>query len=136
MGQDPLPKPRRILVVDDNVDAANTLVTLLEDHDQVVQRAYDGPTALEKAERFQPEIVFLDLLMPGMDGFAVAQRLRELERMHTTRMVIVALTGRDDPAFREATTETGFDRHLSKPAAAEELLEIVAVASAGVARAT
>jgi CheY-like chemotaxis protein len=120
------PRQRRILVVDDNQEAANALALLLKQFDQVVQQAYDGLAAVQAALDFRPEIVLLDLVMPGMDGFAVAQRLRELEPMHTSRMVIVALTGRDEEAFREATAEAGFDAHLTKPAKIDELLKILA----------
>ena len=115
----------RILVVDDNRDAAQGLATLLTSHNQVVQQAYDGATAVETAQYFQPEIVFLDLMMPNMDGFAVAQKLRELEQMTTTRAVIVALTACEDPPFREATAEADFDLHLNKPASAREVMQVV-----------
>ena len=122
-------RPRRILVVDDNEDAASMLAALLRAHHHLVRRAYDGPSAVEAAQDFQPEFVFLDLMMPEMDGFAVAQQLREQEQMHTTRMVIVALTAHSSPAFREATAEAGFDSHLCKPAKAETVLGLLQTSS-------
>lgn len=127
MSNEPAPRQRRILVVDDNRDAADALATLLRSHHQLVRQAYDGPTAVLVAEEFRPEIVFLDLVMPGTDGFAVAQSLRRLERMHTARTVLVALSARAEPAFVEASAEAGFDTHLRKPASAEVLLGVLAL---------
>ena len=118
-------KQRRVLVVDDNRDAADSLAMLLTRHDQDVRKAYDGPSALQAAQEFQPEIVFLDLVMPGMDGFDVALKLREQEQLHTRRMIIVALTGHGDPAYREASDEIGFDTYLTKPASPADLLGIL-----------
>ena len=115
---------RRILVVDDNVDAAKSLATLLrlEGHD--VCTAYDGPTALASARADRPQIVFLDLGMPGMDGYAVARELRGLEGLST--LMLVALTGWGQAQDRERSARAGFDHHLVKPADPDRLRALIA----------
>jgi CheY-like chemotaxis protein len=103
----------RILVVDDNVDAADSLAMLLRLQGHEVQVAHDGPTALQLTASSLPEMVFLDIGMPGMDGHEVARRLR---RQHEREaLVLVALTGWGAPEDRRRTTEAGFDHHLVKP---------------------
>lgn len=87
---------------------------------QTVQRAYDGPSALLLAREFKPDVVFVDLVMPGMDGLTLARRLREIEGMETAR--IVALTAFTQTAFREATEAAGFDGHIAKPASAGDII--------------
>jgi PAS domain S-box-containing protein len=111
--------PRRILVVDDNVDAAETLAVLLrlEGHD--VRVATDGPAALDAALADPPEVIILDLGMPGMDGFEVARRLREQPGGKTT--LLVALTGWAQEEDRRRCYEAGFDGHLPKPVEPEAL---------------
>lgn len=127
-----IPQPhRRVLVVDDNHDGAAMLAALLRNHGHAVEEAHDGASALQIAEAFLPEIVFLDLAMPGMDGFAVAEALREQERMTTARTLVIALSAFGHAAFREATAEGGFDGHLQKPYAADELLALVATLYTG-----
>lgn len=125
MDKEQLPRGRKIMVVDDNRDAANALAALLKLYGQDVQQVYDGASAIKTAGEFHPEIVFLDLVMPNMDGFDVLSQLRDQEQMHNSRMIVVALTAFGQPAFREATRESGFDRHLLKPASAEEVLAIL-----------
>src|SRR5205823_1000103 len=82
--------PRRVLVVDDNVDAADSLALLLRLAGQEVRVAYDGPTAVLIARAFRPQVALLDIGMPGMDGYELARRLRE--QPDTARPVLVALT--------------------------------------------
>lgn len=118
---------RRILVVDDNQDSAHVVATYFRMLDHEVAEAYDGPSAIDLAREFRPEFVFLDLVMPGMDGYAVANQLRQQERGRNQRAIIVALSGQDAPAFREATAEGGFDSHLAKPARPEQLLSLLAL---------
>jgi signal transduction histidine kinase len=111
---------RRILVVDDATDAAKVLALLLTklgEHE--VEVASDGPTALRQAEDFQPEIVFLDIGLPGMSGYEVAQRLRQEHGLKET--LIVALTGYGQEEDRRHSREAGCDEHLVKPPALEEL---------------
>jgi PAS domain S-box-containing protein len=103
----------RVLVVDDNHDAADSLALLLKLAGQDVQAAYDGPSALTRAEEFLPHLVFLDLGMPGMDGYEVAQRLRQ--QPGGTKMLLVAVTGWGQEEDRRRSQEAGFDGHMVKP---------------------
>jgi PAS domain S-box-containing protein len=114
---------QRILVVDDNRDAADTLGLLLEADGAEVRVVYDGRAALAMAESFQPTSVLLDIGMPGMDGYEVARRLRQDERFATLR--IVALTGWGQDADRRQTRNRGFSHHLTKPVSIEELHTIL-----------
>jgi signal transduction histidine kinase/ActR/RegA family two-component response regulator len=104
---------RRILVVDDNRDAADSLGEWLQTMGHEVTTAHDGATALEIARHDPPDVVLLDLGMSGLDGFEVARRLRTLPRGHT--MVVVALTGWGQADDRQRTRDAGFDHHLVKP---------------------
>ena len=115
---------RRVLVVDDNVDAAAGLARLLEFRGHDVAIAHAGASALEALERHDPELVLLDLGMPGMDGFEVARRMRALPGGDGRR--IVALTGRGRARDREATRDAGFDDHLVKPVRAAAVLSLLA----------
>ena len=110
-----LPKSprRRILVVDDNVDAASSLSMLLSLDGHDVQAAYDGQSALRLAEEFRPAVVLLDIGLPRMDGYQVARRLRELPDMQS--VLLVALTGYGQEDARRRSHEAGFDAHLVKP---------------------
>jgi PAS domain S-box-containing protein len=114
---------QRILVVDDNHDAADTLAMLLEADGAQVRAAYDGRGALALAESFLPSSVLLDIGMPGMDGWEVARRLRQDERFAGMR--IIALTGWGQDADRRQTRNRGFSHHLTKPVSLEELHQIL-----------
>jgi CheY-like chemotaxis protein len=114
---------RRILVVDDNRDAADSAGTLLLLWGHQVKVAYDGPSAIAIARDFRPEVCLLDLGMPDMDGYQVAQQLRAEPELKG--MLLVAMTGFDRDADRQLSREAGFDSHLVKPveiAALQELL--------------
>jgi signal transduction histidine kinase len=115
--------PRRILVVDDNRTAADILAMLVRWAGHDVQVAYDGRSALEMAATFGPQVVVLDLGMPGMDGCEVARRLRKMPELHG--VVLVAQTGWGQPEDRRRTTEAGFDAHLLKPLSLEELEDVL-----------
>ena len=104
---------RRVMVVDDNRDAAESLAMLLGLQGHEVTVAHDGPSALELAQSFRPAAVFLDLGMPGMDGYEVARRLRRQPGLEG--VVLAALTGWGQPEDRRRTAEAGFDHHLVKP---------------------
>lgn len=109
----------RILVVEDNADAADTLRDLLELFGHEVEVAYTGSEGLEAAHQFHPEVVLCDIGLPGMDGYAVARRLREDPETAASRLV--ALTGYGRDADRQLAQEAGFDLHLVKPVAPDEL---------------
>ena len=104
---------RRILVVDDNRDAADTLAALLEMAGHEVQTAYEGHKAVEKAEQFVPDVVFLDIGLPGLDGYEVARAVRGCLGRSTPRLI--AVTGYGSRTDRERALEAGFDDHLAKP---------------------
>jgi CheY-like chemotaxis protein len=114
----------RILVVDDNVDATDSLALLLGVSGHEVRTAYDGPAALEAAEAFDPAIVLLDIGLPGMDGYEVARRLRQLPGRD--KVLLVALTGYGQEEDRRRSREAGFDHHLVKPVDPEVLLALFA----------
>jgi CheY-like chemotaxis protein len=112
--------PHRILVVDDNHDAADTVAALLEAHGHATATAYGGREALAASRAFAPEIVFLDIGMPGMDGYETAAALRQLDAGAPQR--IVALTAWNDAQARARIAAAGFDLHLTKPAPLDSLL--------------
>jgi len=114
--------PRRVLVVDDNIDAAQALGLLLQQMGHDVQVAHDGLAALEAARGNHPEIVLLDISMPGVDGLGVVRRLRQDPRF--ARVPFVAVTGRGSEEDRRASREAGFDEHLIKPVALESLQRV------------
>jgi CheY-like chemotaxis protein len=106
-------RPKRILIADDNRDACETLAALLRLSGHTVETALDGPTAVETAQRFQPEVVLLDIGLPQLDGYAVARALRRHPGLE--RLRIIAVTGYADDDTRRRTAEAGFDAHLVKP---------------------
>jgi PAS domain S-box-containing protein len=104
---------RRVLVVDDNADAATMLKLLLEMKGHEVRTAHDASTALAEAHQYRPDIMLLDIGLPGMNGFEVARRLRSQPDL--TGLVLVALTGYGQENDRRLSREVGFDHHLVKP---------------------
>jgi PAS domain S-box-containing protein len=104
---------RRILVVDDNRDAADSLSLFLKFMGAAVHVAYDGVSALESLPAFRPEIVLLDVGMPMLDGFEVARRMRQLPEGQN--ILLVAVTGWGQEEDRRRTADAGFDQHLVKP---------------------
>lgn len=106
--------PRRVLVVDDNHDAADTLAAILRLSGHDVQVAYDGAAALAAAAAAPPDVALLDIDMPGMNGYALAAQLRCLPGLDGA--LLVALTGLDQESDRRAAAQAGFDLHLTKPA--------------------
>jgi CheY-like chemotaxis protein len=119
--------PRRILVVDDNTDAAVSFAVLLEHQGHEVATAHDGEEAVAKARVLRPHIVFLDLGMPRMDGLEAAKHLRALSAGEP--MTLVALTGWGQKRDHERTREAGFDWHLLKPIDGNELDKILAASA-------
>jgi PAS domain S-box-containing protein len=116
--------PRRVLVVDDNVDAADSLALMLRLQGQDVQVAYDGPSALAQAQANPPDVAFLDLGMPKVDGYDLARSFRTHPDLKG--VVLVALTGWGQPEDRQRTKEAGFDHHLVKPVEAAALHQLLA----------
>ena len=116
---DPLPKRLRVLVVDDNDDAAEMLTTMLGQWGYDARPASNGRTALEVAETFAPEIVLLDLGLPDLDGYTIAERLRARSWAASTR--IFALTGRGQEEDKRRSLASGLDEHLVKPIDPDEL---------------
>ncbi len=115
---------QRILLVDDNRDAADSLAMLLEMCGHEVTIAYDGSEALHVAPRCRPHIALIDLAMPGMDGFEVVRAMRGVAGTEATRFV--ALTGFGQPTDRQQTEAAGFDAHLVKPVELETLFSTIA----------
>jgi len=114
---------RRILVVDDQQDSTDSLALFLRLRGHEVRTAHDGPSALDEIEHYRPEVVFLDLGLPGMSGYDVARRVRMKTDLGPLRLV--ALTGYGTDADRQKTRDAGFDVHLAKPVdprAVDELL--------------
>ncbi|QDT35747.1 ATP-binding response regulator [Stratiformator vulcanicus] len=103
----------RVLIVDDNVDAAETLGTLLSLDGYETQHVFDGVNAIDAVEEFQPAAVLLDLGMPGMDGYEVARRMRQLPEGR--QLKIIAVTGWGGEEDRRRSAEAGFDEHFAKP---------------------
>lgn len=122
--QDAKAPPCRILVVDDNRDAADTLCMLLRMTGHDVHTAYDGLEAIGAAATFQPQVVLLDIGLPKLNGYNVARRLRE--QNGGSELVLVALTGWGQEEDRRRSKEAGFDHHLTKPPEFAELQKILA----------
>ena len=116
----PLARSRRVLVVDDNRDAASALERVLEALGQVVAVAHDGPSALREATRFEPEIALLDIGLPGMDGYGLAAELRTARDLR-----LVAITGYGQPRERQRSRAAGFEEHLVKPLDIEQLAALL-----------
>lgn len=114
---------RRILVVDDNVDAAKMLAMLLEMWGHQVWVAHDGPAAIEVAMSYRPAVVLLDIGLPRMDGYELARRLRQ--QVGLSEAMLVALTGYGHEEARRRSQEAGFDHHLVKPIGSGELRRLL-----------
>jgi PAS domain S-box-containing protein len=111
--------PRRILVVDDNVDGAQTLAMLLMLSGHTVETAHTGPDALKAAYAFQPSVMILDIGLPGMSGYEVAEQLRSDSIMNG--VILIALTGWGSEDDRRQAQNIGFNHHLTKPVKIEKL---------------
>jgi CheY-like chemotaxis protein len=109
----PQPEGLKVLVVDDNVDAAESLATVLQLTGRQTRTVYDGPGVLQAAHEFAPDVVLLDIGLPGMSGYEVARQLRADPRL--SRSVLIAVTGWGSEEDRRRSHEAGFDEHLTKP---------------------
>ena len=105
------PRPLRVLVVDDNVDAADSMAALLGMLGHTAQVVYNGEEVAAQARAWQPDCILLDIGLPGKDGYEVARELRA----QGSGAKLVALTGWGSEEDRRRTAEAGFDRHLTKP---------------------
>ncbi len=119
--------PRRVLVVEDNADAAETLALILKAWCHEVRVAHDGAEALQAARDQRPDTVLLDIRLPGMDGYEVAQQLRQVAGFDKTRLV--GITGYEQEKDRPRSREAGLDRLLIKPVPPEALQEVLTQAS-------
>ncbi|MEP7380603.1 MAG: response regulator, partial [Gemmatimonadota bacterium] len=115
---------RRLLVVDDNRDSADTLAMLLRQTGYDVETAYDGLEGVEAAERFHPDVVLLDIGMPKLNGYDACRRIRE--ETWGKRLVLIALTGWGQEEDHRRTTEAGFNAHLVKPVDPAALIGLLA----------
>lgn len=113
----------RILIIEDNVDAADTLCELLELYGYEVAVAYSGSTGIERAKQAAPHIVLCDIGLPDVDGYAVARVLRSAPNLPDTRLV--ALSGYAQPGDVERAREAGFDDHVAKPPTLDRLAEVL-----------
>jgi CheY-like chemotaxis protein len=114
---------RRVLVVDDNRDGADMLQQLLEADGFTVEAAYNGVDALEAAEARMPDIIVMDIGMPGMDGYEAVRRMRELPDGKDA--LIIAVTGWGQDSAKQQAREAGFDHHLVKPVRFDEIREFL-----------
>ncbi len=122
----PQASPRRILLVDDNEDAATLLADILKMRGHEVEIAHDGPSALARLDRFAPEIAVLDIGLPVMDGYELATRIRQ--RMGVT-VRLLAVTGYGQDHDRSRSRDAGFERHFVKPVDASELIAAIQAAT-------
>jgi CheY-like chemotaxis protein len=135
----PLPRPapieptadagRRILVVDDNQDAVESLAKLLQLGGHETHMAYDGLEAVEAAKALQPDVIFLDVGLPGLNGYEAARRIRKQQA--DKRIVLVALTGWGQEEDRRRSKQAGFDAHLVKPVDPTTLAQLLHELAAG-----
>jgi CheY-like chemotaxis protein len=124
VANDAIGEPRRVLLVDDSVDAAQAMSMLLETLGHDVRTMHDGPSALADVDAFKPEVVILDIGLPGMDGFEVARQMRS--RPATRSALLLALTGYGGEADRQRSREAGFDHHLVKPVSFTDIEALIA----------
>jgi signal transduction histidine kinase/ActR/RegA family two-component response regulator len=117
--------PKRILVVDDNVTSAQSLAMVLKFEGHDVRVAYDGDLALETVGSFRPEVVLMDIGLPGRDGYEVARQLRGDPDLSAGIALLVAVTGYAEDEARRSSREAGFDHHLVKPLDPEEVLALL-----------
>ncbi|MDI1429422.1 PAS domain-containing protein [Polyangium sorediatum] len=115
---------RRVLIVDDNHDAAESLALMLGYLGHDTRVAHDGPSTIDIAAAFKPEVVLLDIGLPGLDGYEVARRLRA--QRETRAAILVALTGYGQEEDRKQARRAGFDHHLTKPVDHDRLISLIA----------
>ena len=124
-----MPVARRILVVDDNLDSAESLVLLLKLMGNEVHAAHDGLEAVAMAETNHPDVILMDIGLPNLNGYEAARLIRE--RAGDREMVLIALTGWGQEEDRRRSKEAGFHHHLTKPIDLAVLQQLLADTSAG-----
>ena len=117
------PRGRRVLIVDDNADSADSLAMLLQLGGHEAHTAYDGPEAVAAAARLQPEVLLLDLGLPGLDGCEVCRRIRQ--QPWAAGALLIAVTGWGQPDDKRRSQEAGFDGHLVKPVDPQALEKLI-----------
>jgi CheY-like chemotaxis protein len=105
--------PKRVLIVEDNLDSVHSLALLIEDMGHSVEYAINGYVALEVAQRFRPDFVLLDLALPGMDGFEVSARIKQIPDLERTRLIALTAFAQDD--YRVRSIAAGCELHIVKP---------------------
>jgi CheY-like chemotaxis protein len=114
----------RVVIIDDNRDAARTMSMLVDELGGTARTAYDASGGLEAVQEFRPDIVFLDIGMPGMDGYEACRRIRQTpSKKH---VIVVAVTGWGQPQDKQRALESGFDAHLTKPVDPEAFTRLLA----------
>jgi CheY-like chemotaxis protein len=116
-------RPARVLVVDDNVDLARGLARLLQIHGHDVRIAFDGPTGLDEAKNLRPDVVLLDIGLPGMDGYQLAAHLRRDETVKGATLIAISGYGQEEDL--RLAREAGFDHHLVKPIISDDLIKLL-----------
>jgi len=117
-------RPRHVLVVEDNLDGVHSLVLLLRDMGHEVDYAINGYAAVDLAKRLRPEVVLLDLNLPGLSGFEVCKRIKAMPELRRTR--VIAITAYAKEEYRDRSLAAGCDLHLVKPVDPRELEELLA----------
>jgi signal transduction histidine kinase/response regulator RpfG family c-di-GMP phosphodiesterase len=115
---------RRVLIIEDNIDAADSLREVLQFDEHEVEVAYNGPQGIAKAREFRPDVVLCDIGLPGMDGFEVARAFRADESLRG--MFLIALSGYALPEDLQRASDAGFERHLAKPPSIEQIAQVLA----------
>jgi CheY-like chemotaxis protein len=113
----------RILVVDDNRDAADSLAKLIRSFGHEVKTVYDGGAALDEATTFQPDMALVDIGMPGLDGYETVTQLRQ--RRGNVHLIVVAVTAWTSDEDKQRAYDCGFDLHVAKPMSVEKLKELM-----------
>jgi CheY-like chemotaxis protein len=115
----------RILVVDDQREIADALTRLLQTLGYEAKAVYDGPRAVDEAADFLPDLMFIDIGMPGIDGYKTVARIRG--HRECAHVILIALTGWGRPEDRQRAYESGFDLHITKPMNIDKLMEVLAL---------
>jgi len=126
---DARPLTSRVLIVDDNQDAANSMAMLVEALGGTARAAYDAISGLDALGEFQPDVVVMDIGMPGIDGYEMCRRIRL--RPSGRHIVVIALTGWGHPQDKQRALDVGFDAHLTKPVDPAAFQELLALSRTG-----